>query len=188
MPSAPALPSMAMSTCELPRQTAGTRAPRVKCVVERVKRRRAALTLVTMVATACAGRSPRTVESPVLGSQMPCVPVKDTQYAISPSQFAVGCEVVTHGIVFFVASVDGERVAFVSTKDAGFSTPEGVRVGSTRSEVQKLGGGEVVDIRGWAYVVDLPSGWSAHFPGAPGIMDGIVGPQSPVTKLSRDRR
>ena len=42
-------------------------------------------------------------------------------------------------------------------------TKEGVHVGQSFSDVQRVEGMRVVAWPGWGYVVELPSGWNAAF-------------------------
>jgi hypothetical protein len=55
------------------------------------------------------------------------------------------------------------RVRIISTKDAGFRTPEGIGLGSSLKEVREESGGEVQCAAGWTCFLTLPSGWSAGF-------------------------
>jgi hypothetical protein len=115
---------------------------------------------------------------------MVCAPVAHITTAISPSQTAAGCTASLAGIHYFLATMDGRTVAFVSTQDALFRTPEGIAIGSSLADVQAAGGSPVVALPGWAYVARLPSGWTAHFPGVPGVMGVAPTPDSLVWKLS----
>jgi hypothetical protein len=119
---------------------------------------------------------------------MVCAPVPEISTAISPSQFAAGCTASLAGIQYFLATLDGRTIAFVSTQDALFRTPEGISIGSSLADVQAAGGSPVVEILGWAYVAHLPSGWTVHFPGVPGVTGVAPTPDSLVWKLSRATR
>lgn len=104
-----------------------------------------------------------------IGSAMPCEPSPNERYVIASAQTAPGCGVRAGGIMYFVATIDGRTVAYISTRDPRFITPEGLRVGSTGLEVTEKGGSQVLGETGWRYFARLPSGWCAMFPGIPGI-------------------
>ena len=107
--------------------------------------------------------------APRLGDPLDCAPSHDTMFAISPAQFVKGCSISKSGVKYFVGSIDGKTIDFVSTQDSNFRTPEGVRLGSSIREVILAGGTQIYEEPSWAYLSRLPSGWSAKFGGAPGM-------------------
>src|SRR5690242_15694716 len=88
-------------------------------------------TLVAMwLALACSSQRSSQKSLPILvGSPMPCRVTANEQYIVASAQTAAGCEVVKSGIRYFVATINGRDVAYVSTNDTSFQTPEGLRVG-----------------------------------------------------------
>jgi hypothetical protein len=136
-----------------------------------MRNRRVIMTVIGIVGTAACmtagSRAGSTV--PQLGMRMPCKPKAGAEYVIASAQTSPGCSAVVAGTEFFFGTADKRSVAFVSTSDRKFRTPEGVAVGSTLSEVLSKGGGPVVAEPGWGYYSVLPSGWVALFPGVPGV-------------------
>jgi len=139
------------------------------------------LTLPLVLVTACSGT--RSSAPPVLGGELPCELEDGTRHGVSSAQTARGCEVLADGVRFFVASVDGRKVAYVKTSDSHFITPEGLKVGSSLEDVRGAGGSAVVAEAGWAFFSELPSGWRAMFAGLPdhgaprpnGLLSNVAG-------------
>jgi hypothetical protein len=102
-----------------------------------------------------------------LGARVPCRLANGELYVIAAAQTAPGCEVTVNGIRYFVASIDHRHVAYVSTRDPLFATPEGVRVGDSLSDVRGKGGSVVLPETGWRFFSRLPSGWNTVFAGIP---------------------
>jgi hypothetical protein len=67
------------------------------------------------------------------------------------------------GVDYSVGVDDRGKVRFLSTKSTKVVTSEGVRVGQSFSDVQRVQGVQVVGWPGWGYVAELPSGWKAAF-------------------------
>lgn len=68
--------------------------------------------------------------------------------------------------LFLLAKALDGTVKFVKTEDTTLITPEGVYVGMPIGKASELAGSKMLYEPGWAYVVQLPSGWNA------GIMVG----------------
>ena len=111
---------------------------------------------------------PTESDFPRLHDQMPCSQ-SDTLWAIAAAQTARGCEVVRGGVKFFVGTIDGKTIAFVSTRDIQFHSPEGIQVGHTHQNVLNAGGSNVSVEPSWGYYSHLPSGWNAKYGGVPGV-------------------
>jgi hypothetical protein len=104
-----------------------------------------------------------------LGVAIPCEADPTQLFLIAASQMSPGCEAVIDESRFYFAANQGGTVAFISTRDPRFFTPEGVSVGSTLKEVLGAGGNEVIAEPGWGFYSRLPSGWAARFSGVPGV-------------------
>lgn len=107
---------------------------------------------------------------------MPCSPSDTVYFIIASAQAARGCEVTIAGEKFFVATIDGKRVTYISTASPEFTTPEGIRVGAKFPDIVRVRGSEIVGEVGWRYFSVLPSGWCAMYSGIPGVdtLGGIV--------------
>jgi hypothetical protein len=105
---------------------------------------------------------------PKLGQKMPCVPDASKQYAIAQAQLAEGCEAIISDITYFFGTTDHKTIAYISTRDPKFRTPEGIHVGNTLIDVLSVNGGAPIEERGWAFYSILRSGWRAEYPGLPG--------------------
>ena len=79
-----------------------------------------------------------------------------------PSETREAYNFVAEGVPFRLGVTDG-RVRYVATTSPAFLTPEGLRVGDMFSAVRSASGSAPVLQPGWAYVVELPSGWRAAF-------------------------
>ncbi|HEX4128585.1 MAG TPA: hypothetical protein VHZ24_00995 [Pirellulales bacterium] len=92
---------------------------------------------------------------------------------------------LTSAGVPFTLGVDEDdghgTIRYISTTDGRFATPEGVHAGSDYRAVMAASGGRVA-IRepGWAYYVELPSGWRAAFTQGLGMTDGELRPDATV--------
>ncbi len=109
---------------------------------------------------------------PRLHEQMPPVQ-SDSLWAVGSAQTAHGCTILRGSVAFQVGTIDGKTIAFVSTRDRHFSTPDGIRIGDTHWNVLRAGGSPVIEEPSWGYYSRLPSGWNAQYGGVPGI--GSVG-------------
>jgi hypothetical protein len=100
------------------------------------------------------------------------------------AQFWPEFKLTCGGVPFDLGVDEGGVIRYVSTTDTRFATPEGVHVGSDyRSAMAAAGGQAAVREPGWAYYVDLPSGWRAAFVTGPSMTDGAVTAESPVRWL-----
>ena len=96
-------------------------------------------------------------------------------------------QVRDHGSVFLIALDPTDTIRYISTYDASFATPEGIRVGSTLESVRRAGAPAPVQEMGWAAHATLPSGWSVAFTDGSGINAPPLSPSSQVKWLFRRR-
>ena len=104
---------------------------------------------------------------PKLGDTLPCIPVDSVRWLIASGQMAQGCDVIYSGIKFFIATIDGKQISFISTRDSNFVSPDGIRVGDNIKKIRAVKGTEIIPEIGWSYYSILPSGWCTRYPGIP---------------------
>ena len=86
-----------------------------------------------------------------------------TQILASPSQTFSKYNVLVKGIKYEIG-VDSEKtIAFISTSDENFSTPENIRVGMGLMEALQISHADMLIEKGWASYLTLKSGWNAAF-------------------------
>ena len=107
-----------------------------------------------------------------------------------PSNVVQQYEVLYEGAVFTLSVFgDSARVVAVSTTDPSFVTREGIRVGSTLSEVLSAGGSSPDYSQGMGgYVTELPSGWLIGYTviswtGRDGYVEGGLEDDTPVGSI-----
>jgi hypothetical protein len=100
----------------------------------------------------------------------------------SPSQ--VYRHFVFSGAVKWDLGVSNEGVVkYVSTKDPRFKTPEGISVGMRYSDVRTRSK-SAIKFPGWAWAIELPSGWSAAFVRGPSMTAPLLG-STPISFIYR---
>ena len=67
------------------------------------------------------------------------------------------------GTIFTVGYDERRLITYIATVDPHFSTGEGIRVGSSISQVRATGAEAPWPELGWAFHTELGSGWSAAF-------------------------
>jgi hypothetical protein len=67
------------------------------------------------------------------------------------------------GVDFSVCVNHENEISYIRTDDINFVTPDGVRIGTTYSDLFRVTNGKIKKRIGWAYYVDLKSGWKAAF-------------------------
>ena len=82
---------------------------------------------------------------------------------VSPARFHDGWAWRFDGVDYSLGVDDRGTVRFVSTDSRKVMTKEGVHVGQSFADVQRVEGTRVVAWPGWGYVAELPSGWNAAF-------------------------
>ena len=87
----------------------------------------------------------------------------NTEILISPAQTRAAYSVLIGDLEFELGVDEDGRIVFVSPTSSKFGTPEGIRVGDSYHRLQKVVATTPDVLSGWAYVVDLPSGWKAAF-------------------------
>ena len=81
----------------------------------------------------------------------------------SPSSLDTAYKIKRKDIEFNLAVDDKNTIKYIETNDPKFKTEEAVSVGDTYDYVSKLTDNKAYKISGWAYVLDMESGWSAAF-------------------------
>jgi len=139
--------------------------------------------MILALLLACSG--PTTV--PELGDSYP-IPNRSFEMMIASAQAWPYEEVLISGIKYGVAvNKTTGKVAYVSTQDSKFKTPEGLSVGATLEQVLATGAEKPWGEPGWAYHAKLPSGWSAAFIVGRGMTDGPLQPTSKVSWFFKRR-
>ena len=104
----------------------------------------------------------------------------------SPSSFDVKYQIKRNGIKFNLGVNDKNTIKYIGTNDPKFKTEEAVSVGDTYDYVRKLTDNEVYKISGWAYVLDMESGWSAAFVEGENATNEELKPDSKVVFIYKD--
>ena len=81
----------------------------------------------------------------------------------SPSSIESCFLVKEQNIEYIIASDLNGFITYIQPKTESFETSEGIKVGSTLSEVQAVTTSEIIKIPGWAFTILLPSGWQTAF-------------------------
>ncbi len=68
-----------------------------------------------------------------------------------------------NGIKYNVSVNDKNNINFIITIDPRFLTSEGTSVGTSYKDLRKFTKSKLFRINGYAYLIDLPSGWTAAF-------------------------
>ena len=90
---------------------------------------------------------------------------------------------VNYGGVNYTVGTERESdlIKWVSTHDLAFRTPEGLAAGDTLEKVlAAAAGSEVSREPGWAFHVELPSGWHAAFVQGQSMTEGELPPSAGV--------
>lgn len=126
---------------------------------------------------------------PALGECLPSVPATSIHTMTASAQTWPSYAVVDGGVRFVIGVDREERVRFVSTNDAAFVTPEGVRVGDPAAAAQTAAPGRAIGLEmGWGHYIELPSGWCAFIDSSWVDRAGHVQPNLNIGKLGPDAR
>lgn len=89
---------------------------------------------------------------------------------------------VSYGGVNYTVGTERESdvIKWVSTHDLAFRTPEGLATGDTVDKVRAVAKREVGAEPGWAFHVELPSGWSAAFVQGQSMTEGELSPTAQI--------
>jgi hypothetical protein len=80
------------------------------------------------------------------------------------SQVWPGYKVMRDGVSYVIGvSTENRRIRYISTQDPKFKTPENLTVASTLADALKHSSSGLRYETGWAYKVQLKSGWVAAF-------------------------
>ena len=104
----------------------------------------------------------------------------------SPSSLNVKYQIKRNGIEFNLAVNDKNKIKYIETNDPKFKTDESVSVGDTYDYVRKLTNNEAYKISGWAYVLDMDSGWCAAFVEGENATNEELKPDSKVVFIYKD--
>jgi hypothetical protein len=132
--------------------------------------------LVAILVVGCASDA----SIPDLGEKLD-LPPNSELLVVAAAQMMPHQEMFLAGIKFEVAANEKHRIAYISTHDPKFRTPEGLTVGSTLAQVLAVGAKTPMAEAGWAYHTQLPSGWSAAFISLPGLTNAPLQPDSKVS-------
>lgn len=107
---------------------------------------------------------PVTVE-PRLGAAPPPKIPSEFRILAGSSQLSPAYRVRYQGVVYDVGTNQEGKIAFISTSESSFVTPEGIRKGDRLEKVRKLTGiKEPASWEpGWSCFIRLRSGWNAAF-------------------------
>ena len=81
---------------------------------------------------------------------------------VGPSLLLPSVQIKVSNIEYTVATQEN-KVAFISTSDKAFATPEGATLADTQLDLIKKYAGTVEQIPYWGQYISLPSGWCALF-------------------------
>ncbi len=81
---------------------------------------------------------------------------------ISPADMDKIYEIKVDSVEFEVAIDEKSRIKYIQTYNETFITDDGIKVGMTYEQVQKISK-DIRTLIGWAYCIPLPSGWNAAF-------------------------
>ena len=87
------------------------------------------------------------------------------------------------GVDFVLGVNDDGIVRYISTDRVKVKTPEGICVGDSYKSVTQRVGVQAVAEPGWAYHVELPSGWRAAFVQGDSMTEGKLAPDARVRWL-----
>jgi hypothetical protein len=144
------------------------------------------LALIVLAILSGCLRAPKATASlnyPVLGMKL-SIPQNSEYMMTSLSESFPYTDVKIGEITYSMAANDSGKVVFISSSSPFFQTPEGVRVGSTLTEVLAAGGKPVTYVKNFTNYSELPSGWCAAFTVFIGFTGNVTEPLDPNTKVS----
>ena len=104
----------------------------------------------------------------------------------SPSSLDTAYKIKRNDIEFNLAVNDKNIIKYIATNDPRFKTEDSVSVGDTYDYVRNITDNEVYKISGWAYVLDMESGWSAAFVEGENATNEELKPDSKVVFIYKD--
>ena len=122
---------------------------------------------------------------PELRTRIPKTATKLGQIMTSPGQTREHYLLTTDGITWDVGASPDGRAAFVGTRSSNFRTPEGLSVGTRYSVLRARGMKQATAFPGFAWIVELPSGWRAAFIRGPGMTDSSLVSSTQISFLYR---
>ncbi|MFT5778298.1 MAG: hypothetical protein ACI837_001254 [Crocinitomicaceae bacterium] len=82
---------------------------------------------------------------------------------ISSGQFASFTNIIYKNCEFELVKSTAGDSTYLSTSDVNFITPEGFKVGNTWGDIDENYRLELARMPGWAYYIELDSGWQLGF-------------------------
>lgn len=91
--------------------------------------------------------------------------IKETKYNIlvNAAQYYKALEVIIENIEYTIAVNESKEIVYISTKSDKFKTKEGLFIDSSLKECLQKSKNELLREKGWAYYIELESGWYAGF-------------------------
>ena len=89
--------------------------------------------------------------------------VTELNIMMSSGQTCQAYKYEAHGIEWSLCADENDMISYIQTKDQDFSTPEGIQVGSTLTQVHKVSDEKLLLEPGWGHHLRLLSGWSVAF-------------------------
>lgn len=124
---------------------------------------------------------------PVLGECLGNVPATSVRTMTASAQTWPSYQVIAGGIHYSVGVDYEERVRWVSTSDAAFRSPEGLRVGDSAALAEKAAPSQKIVLEpGWGHYIELPSGWCAFIDSSWMDSRGHRQPDLNIGKLGAD--
>lgn len=99
---------------------------------------------------------------PAIGDYLCGLPQNPDRIAVSPAQMAILYNGRTDSMEYSIGTDDRGRIIFIRTTEPSFVSPEGVKIGTTVSQLLSDAKLRVTEETGWAWYVPLPSGWNAQ--------------------------
>jgi len=99
---------------------------------------------------------------------------------ISASQLQTFYVSKYNNIEYDIAVDDQNIIIYIGTQDSNFVTEDKLRVGDPLALALENAISELMLESGWAYYVELKSGWKAMFTTGPHMTDSIPKPDSPI--------
>jgi len=122
-------------------------------------------------------------KEPTLGMRLPFKRRSNALLMTASGSLDPSYEVEFRGIEFTVCARKDRLITHVSTNDRRFRTPEGIAVGDSLQKVLKVSNSELAREPGWAFYMQLESGWIAGFTQGESMTDGELPSEAKVKFL-----
>jgi hypothetical protein len=104
-------------------------------------------------------------------------------YSGKPEKQRLAYRIIFEEVKYDVTVDGNDMIKEISTDDAGFVTPEGIRVGDAQGKVVKVSGSKPVNMSMCFYDLKLKSGWHAIFGQADMKEDGSLAEDARVASF-----